>query len=259
MIRKALLVLVCCLLPFTVSARGIPYALKFTNGTDMRASAAASATVNNLQQITVAMWVNITTTAPAAQRNFFGKGAAANRLVGFINATTISIQRGSSGTAPTGTVTTTNLPAFVANQPVFLVFAGDFGVNAPRIYAGNLLTPATEATSYTSAVTGSTAGHDDSADAFVFGNAGAGGTTNTLPGLIYTAQVLNRVPRDLAEIRVMQQRWTPRRGGSVLAWRLGANGAGRIIDESGTNNHGTILTAIPVSDMLPRFWLRPPT
>lgn len=247
------LALVCAL--SVVGEAMVPLGLQFTNGVTMHVSALPSATLNNMPTVTIMMWVKLTTVAPAAQRNFMGKSTVANRLVTFINSTTVSIQRGSSGTAPTATVTTTNLPALRANAPAFLVFSGDFGVTAPRIYAGSLTEPATEASAYSASTVGSTAGHDDSAANFVVGNGGTPGTTNTLPGVVYSVQVSSQV-LSLSEIRAAQYRWNPRARRTVMAWRLGRNGSGLVSDESGFGNYGTNTAAIPVGEALPVVGLR---
>ncbi len=110
-------------------------ALRFTNGSAQAVTAAAASSINNLGSFTVAMWVDLTTVAPAAQRNFFGKSTGNSRVVGFINATTISVQYGSSVSAPTATATTTNCPGVAASQPVFIAFVVDAGVDTGPIVA----------------------------------------------------------------------------------------------------------------------------
>ena len=250
------LALVCALGLVSQASSGLPFALQFTNGTNMSVAAAPSASLNNLPAITITMWVKLTTAAPAAQRNFVGKGAGNNRVAAFINSTSVSFQRGSSGTAPTGTALTSNLPALVANQPVFLAFVGDFGVTAPRLYAGSTLLPVSEASAYSTSATGSTAGHDDSADNLNVANSGVTSTTNTLPGVVYTVQVIPRAV-GLDELRALQGVWMPRYRGAALAWVMGVNGTGRVLDQSGANNHGTITGAIPVRETLPLLgWRR---
>lgn len=253
--RLALVLALACALG-VVGESAAPLGMRFTNGVTMHVSALPSATLNNMPAVTIMMWVKLTTVAPAAQRNFIGKSSAANRLVTFINSTTVSFQRGSSGASPTGTATTTNLPALRANAPAFLAFSGDFGVTAPRLYAGSLTEPATEALAYSVAAVGSTAGHDDSAASFVVGNAGTPSTTNTLPGVVYSLQVVSEA-LSIGEIRAAQYRWAPRSRGTVMAWRLGRNGTGLVLDESGFGNFGTTTAAIPVGETLPMLgWRR---
>lgn len=229
------------------------YGLRFTNGSSQAVTAAAAASINNLGSFTVAMWVNLTTVAPAAQRNFFGKSSGNNRVVGFINATTISVQYGSSVSAPTATATTTNCPGVAANQPFFVAFVVDAGVASPKLFTGSWGIPASEPSAYSAQTTGSTTGHDDSASAWNFANGGSVGTTNTLPGNVLSIQVLNRIPRDLAEVREMQyDPWNPTRSGCVLSWRVGASGELVVLDESGRGNHGAVAGAPPlVVDPLP--------
>lgn len=213
--------------------------LRFTNGSNQYVLASASASLNNLGSFTVCMWVNLTTVAPAAQRNFFGKGTGSNRSVGFINATTISVQYGSTVSAPTATATTTNCPGVAANQPVFLAFVVDAGVGAPKIYTGSLCLPASEPSAYSAQVTGSTTGHDDSGAGWHLANASGGGTTNTLPGDVLSVQMYNRIPSGLAEVIAMQyDPWNVSRAGLVLSWQCGANGALLCVDRSGLGNHG---------------------
>ena len=228
-------------------------ALRFTNGSAQAVTAAAASSINNLGSFTVAMWVDLTTVAPAAQRNFFGKSTGNSRVVGFINATTISVQCGSSVSAPTATATTTNCPGVAANQPVFIAFVVDAGVDVPKLYTGSLCIPASEPSAYSAQTTGSTTGHDDSASAWNFANGGSVGTTNTIPGNVLSVQVLNRIPRDLAEVREMQyDPWNPTRSGCVLSWRVGASGELVVLDESGRGNHGAVAGAPPlVVDPLP--------
>lgn len=229
------------------------YGLRFTNGSSQAVTAAAAASINNLGSFTVAMWVNLTTVAPAAQRNFFGKSSGNNRVVGFINATTISVQYGSSVSAPTATATTTNCPGVAANQPFFVAFVVDAGVASPKLFTGSWGIQASEPSAYSAQTTGSTTGHDDSASAWNFANAGTVVTTNTLPGNVLSIQVFNRIPSDLAEVREMQyDPWNASRSGCVISWRVGASGELVVLDESGRGNHGAVAGAPPlVVDPLP--------
>lgn len=223
-----------------------PGALQFVNGSNQYVLANASATTNNMSTATVAMWVNLTTVTVAAQRNFWGKSTGVNRFVGFISPSQVTMNYAGTSTSAC-TVNLAGMPYLVANIPIFLAWTVDFGTAAPKCFNGTLTNPAIEPT-YAGQTNGSGA-HDDSGAGFTFANGSGGGTTNTLPGQIYSVQVFNKVLTQ-DEVRAAQYQWNPNARACVLAWRMGKNGAGPVWDESGNANHGAITGAIPTNSGL---------
>lgn len=235
---------------------------RFTNGVDQRVTALASSRLNNLATPTVVMWTSITTAAPAAQRNFFGKSFGNHNWVGFINSTTLNAQYGDpSGTSASVSVTFANLPyALVANRPVCLSFQNDAATAGNNLIGiGYADRPLALATTYSTQRAAGGSGHDDSASRLIVGNAGLGGTSNTLPGAIYSIQVFNRT-LSLSELRMVQNNWLPRFSGCVLAWRPGRNGPSIVVDESGCGHYGIASgTPATVREYGPEVYARTPT
>lgn len=235
-------------------------ALKFTNGSNQYVLAPASSTLNNLNTVTVVMWASVTTLSPAAQRNFFGKSTGNNNWVGYMNAAGFQAAYGrSSGTGALAAHSASAWPWMAANQPLFLAFQNDINTTANnRLLIGTLSYPASEPTSaYTVQRTGSGT-HDDSASQMTIGNGSGGGTTNTLPGTIYTFQAFNRI-LSTSEIRELQYRWRPRYAGCVVSYRIGASGPANVRDECNNQLHATVSGSPPLTnDVRPRVMFARP-
>ena len=214
----------------------------------------AAAVINNTTRGTMIMWVYFDSTISQGGV-LFGKSTANNRFH-FINQTGSSDIRcayaGSVGVCAQNAPWTA-IPAFVPNLPVCFVINYDFGTAAPRIYCGNVLTPLAEATSYTGGTNGS-GSHDDSGQGLVCGTGGALGASGWT-GKMLSYQWLNRVTNDLEELRTLQKRWNPRANGTILAYRMGRNGLGPVLDESGYNNHATTLNLLKAASDYP---IQPP-
>jgi hypothetical protein len=224
--------------------------LRFINGTNYHILAPSSSILNNPGggTPTVVMWASITTTSPAAQRNFFGKATGNHNWVGYINPA--GVQAGWGLTSTVGalaSVSWANLTTLgvVANKPLFWVFQNDVVTQANnRVMVGSLDRPASEAT-YTTQRIGTAGSHDDSASQLTIGNSSGGGTTNTLPGNIYTFQAFNRI-LSIDEIRKLQFEWIPNMTGCMVSYRTGANGTGGVLDESGNALHAALSATNPV-------------
>lgn len=229
--------------------------LKFTNGVSQYVQAQASTAANNMGTLTVAIWASLTTVAPAAQRNFYAKATGGSAVVGFINGTGLTAQYGDT-TSARAITSFANLPTLTANLPTFWVFQNDATVAGNNLLAiGTLTSPAVFATTYTTQTAASGGTHNDSGSAFVLANGGGLGTTNTLPGTIYSVQVFNRILSQ-DEVRTIQYRWMPGYRGCVIQWRTGAYGSGPIRDECGSNVYGTVTGGLPTGDILPRIAFR---
>lgn len=225
--------------------------LRLTNGSNQYIVAPASATLNNLGTVTVVMWASLTTLAPAAQRNAYGKSTGNNNLVGFINATGINAQYGRGTQSAVAAATTSSFVGLAANTPLFWVFQVDINTKANnRLLMGTQSLAAAEPSAYATQRTGSGA-HDDSAAQFYTGNGSGGGTTNTWPGTLYSQQIFNRILRR-DEILRLQSEWRPREYGALLSWRFGNRGDLVVIDESGNGLHG-VVAGSPVLDIGPPF------
>lgn len=234
-------------------------ALKFTSGSNQYVLAPASSTLNNLNTVTVVMWASVTTLSPAAQRNFFGKSTGNNNWVGYMNAAGFQAAYGrSSGTGALASAPPSSWSWMAVNQPLFLAFQSDINTTANnRLLIGTLAYPASEPSSYTTQRTGSGT-HDDSAAQMTIGNGSGGGTTNTLPGTVYTFQAFNRILAT-GEIRELQYRWRPQYAGCVLSYRVGANGPSSVKDECNNQLHATVSGSPALTnDLLPRVSFRRP-
>lgn len=223
--------------------------VRFTNGSNQYVVAPASSLLNNLNTTTVAIWASISTLAPAAQRNLFGKSTSTNNWVGFINATGINAQYGRATQSAVAAAATSSFAGLAVNTPLFWVFQSDINTTANnRVWVGSLTQPAAEPSSYATRRTGSGA-HNDSAAQFYAANGSGGGTTNTWPGTVYSKQVFNRILTP-EEIRRVQAEWVPTFPGAVTSWRFGLRGDLVVVDESGNGLHG-VVTGSPVLDIGP--------
>lgn len=236
-------------------------ALKFTNGSNQYVLAPASSTLNNLNTVTVVMWASVTTLVPAAQRNFFGKALGNNNWVGYLNAAGVQAAYGRvSGTGALAAAPTSNFAAVATNVPLFWAFQSDINTTANnRVLIGSLTMPASEPSSYTAGTPRTGSGsHDDSGSQMTIGNGSGGGTTNTLPGTIYTFQAFGRI-LSTGEIRELQYRWRPRYAGCVLSYRIGASGPANVRDECNNQLHATVSGSPPLTgDVLPRVMFARP-
>lgn len=207
-------------------------------------SVPASASVNNLHTGSAMLWLNVTTTAPAAQRNFWGKSTVGNRNVAFNNATQVSLQygAGTGGSLLSMAVTTTNLAVYTADKWCCLFFCWSQGGSVPRVFCGDLVTPLTEAASYSTQTAGSAGSpnHDDSGAALDVYNS-SGGTTGSIPGLWGPVRFWNRYLTP-AEALNEQYRIVPLVC-PVVSILPGSHGTSSAIDISGYGNHGSIATA----------------
>ncbi len=129
------------------------------------------------------------------------------------------------------------------------------GVNGDqKFYLGTLAVPAAEPSSYGTQSVGSGANVSNSGTNLIIGNRSTGSLQWT--GLIWIAGMLP-VYLTLGDVRWLQYASLDPKfelpaswGGG--AWRCGVNGTGPVYDITGTGNHGTITSAVPTSDALPR-------
>lgn len=137
----------------------------------------------------------------------------------------------------------------VAGIPVWYGFTYS-DADGARIFTRRLNTAVTEL-AYTTRTVGSGAYVSNSVDITV-GNDPAFATASDTLMWTFFLETSRLDLRDL--IPYASRRWLPR---GVIAMRLGKNGpTGRVIDESGYNNHGTITGATPTNDRLPGFGRR---
>jgi hypothetical protein len=134
---------------------------------------------------------------------------------------------------------------FTLNEWQFFSATWDFNTPGYHIYRGKLNRPASEV-SYVlqTAPTGSLIA---STGNLMLGN-NAVGLTSALVGVLPFVGLYNRV-LTLEEVRAIQRGDLIWRG-LVGLWRLGRNGLGLVIDESGTGNHGVLTGTVP-TDGLP--------
>jgi len=224
----------------------IPTALSLT-GTTSNVNVGSSASLDDIPQGTVMAWVRPTASLAGArvfQKAYSGAhGSFTYFTIAEGGVMTFTIDYTTTDLAVRGgTVSTAGRWQFVAAQ-WDTAGAG----SAQKLFYGGLVTPAAEPT-YTAQVAGVGARNSDAAASLIIGN--RENNSVQLNGAM-ALLVISNATLTLDEIRRVQyQSDMPR--GCVGYWRLGAYGTGRVLDESGQQNHGTPTAAVPVSEMLPR-------
>jgi hypothetical protein len=226
----------------------IPNALKFgVNATD-KVDCGAFAAISVPAAATWAAWFMPTAQADAAHR-LIAKGTmqmsyanASNNRVVFEAPRATTFIRALAEAASFSVNWATHL-----GTPVFMAGTLDLASGLPKLYMGDLLTPASEPSAYVTQTLGSGAGTDTTGNNLTLGGIGS----VPLKGSYFWAYVATAV-YDLGEIQRLQ--FNPHQNYRNCAgrWRLGANGTGLVLDDSGNGNKGTITGAVPTSDNLPR-------
>lgn len=225
--------------------------LSTTDASTNRVDMAAAASINNITTGTTLMWMNLGSTAPATQRNFWGKSSGNNRYVGTINSTSIQGAYGGGTSLCNANALTSNMPNFGANKWVCLAHTFDFGGANPHLYSGDLSNAMQEATSYVTQVPGSGT-HDDSGSGWTWFGAAGGG--NCPGGKFALAMVWSGRQLSLGEL-IDQQFHPHKTSGLVVYLQFGYNGTSTQPDWSGNGNSGTVTGATLTPDHVP---LMPP-
>jgi hypothetical protein len=134
---------------------------------------------------------------------------------------------------------------------VVLVTFSSTATPTTHIYTARLGNGFVEST-YGTATDGSGALGSDAADPLIIGNNVA--SSGAFQGVMAFAAVFNAIPTR-NNLQATNWRRISQLGSCVGAWRLGANGLGVVLDESGNGNNGTITSAFPTSDNLPLQWV----
>jgi len=224
--------------------------LKFGAATSDRVDCGKAATLNNLLTLTYVAWVYPTTLANA---RILGKGQGPHTQSVMDMSNSNGVLRYVRGAATTDSNCTSANFTFVLNRWQFVAATYDSGATPNiRLYWGSLLVPVAEVT-YASQVNRVGTPFDDSANALDIGNV-PDSAISSWKGSIAYAHVIGSVLA-LPSLRAIQTRsrnpfdaalgqWANTRG----LWRPGRNGTGKVWDESGNSNHGTITGATPASD-----------
>ena len=233
----------------------IPTALKFgANATD-RVDCGSFTALGVPNAATWAGWFISTSQGVVGQRiaqkgnHYLTFANAANNRVDFETGRSTTFLRALAEASSFAVNWTTHL-----GTPVFIAGTYDIGASSlPRLYMGDLNTPAGEPSAYVTQTLGSGTVTDQSASNLLLGN-------NAVPNAplngsffwFYAASA----EYSLAEIRRLQ--FVPNQNYRACAgrWRLGANGRGPVLDDAGNRNHGTITGAFPTNDVLPRVGRR---
>jgi hypothetical protein len=159
--------------------------------------------------------------------------------------------------ATTNTTYVTASGILAANRPVCVFVTGDQNGAASSIfhvYTRTLITPLAEV-SYSSRIDGSGAFSSIAAQSFRMNSSEVPDVA--FPGEVFCAWVFENRILTLDQMTELSNHYESHRGMQAnLACKYGANGTGRVFDESGHNNHGTITGAIPTSTALPKVFRR---
>lgn len=253
---KRLLLLLLLIAPPSEAA-----ALKCSTATTY-VTVADSASIGGLTNVSYVMWLTLTANTSSTATGIFWKGTNAGGSQG-----DLTIGRAGGAIPNRGALfyqyntTSINLntgSAMVLNHPYFLVGTIDGTAKAGKLYQGDSVSPPTDVTTGTAAGVG-THNSDVGTSLYLCGDSVI---TTTTPINVFAAALYGSV----LSLRDVEDLWrnfyAPVGAGSLKArWTPGSNGAGRVWDESGNTNHGTITSAIPIGDILPRLslqWRRRP-
>lgn len=252
--RLGLAFALACALGLVGEAAGLTVALRFGAATSNRVTVANSTTTQDVMPMSFLVAYRPSTIT--ANNSLYMKGSAAGSSRKFIRIDsggqlTVLVDR-----AGLDTTFTTNSTPLVAGQVTYIMVTIDQSVSTNvHIYAGTAASPMTEAT-YSSTVDGSGGTSSDAATSAQLCNVFA--TDNACKGDVWSMQLVGGV-LSIDDGKRWQRRaaQNPLMPGVRGAWTMGQNGAGRVLDKSGNNNHGTITGAIPVSETLPLLgWRR---
>lgn len=224
--------------------------LKFTDGStasEVTVSTGLSAFGNNTSETRV-VWCRIDNT-PSAARSMVSQAGGGPSNFAVTATPSINYNRDYTGTDANATATLPNLNGTLG-QPFCI--AGMLTNGVPSLYGGNLKVPMTLAAAYSVGPTsGTVVLVDKSANPLRFG--GFSGAAQGFPGVIWMVAWFNYALA-LDELRTVQFEPWRMRARALGFWLPGCNGTGRVLDESGNGNHGTITGAVPTGDMLPRVF-----
>ena len=227
-----------------------PYGLRFGAAATDKVDCGAFGAIGVPAAATWAVWFIPTTQADAGHRLV----AKATMQMSYANASNNRVVF-EAPRATTFTRALTEAANFPVNwttrlgAPVFMAGTMDLSAGLPKLYMGDLNTPVSEPSAYVTQTLGSGAGTDTTGNNLTLCGIGSIPTIGTALWAFVSIAELT-----LAEImrlkNVMALNVVPRDfRGYVSSWRLGTNGTGLVIDESGRGNHGTITGATLASNM----------
>jgi len=211
-----------------------------------RVNFGSGATLDNVNTVTVLMWVfpdgsnadGLWDKSEAAYANWrqfsFDQVIANSIIIQFSRATTTALSTSATNAYTTGAWN-------------FLGFSWDGGSTAPKIYRGALTIPVAEVSYSGTPTAGSGAIGNDSANSLIIGN--LVDLVQGLDGKIATIHMFSRV-LSITEMQTVQFRPSLRPANCVLYSHLGLVGTGTQPDWSGNGNTGTV-TGATVSAHVP--------
>lgn len=227
-------------------------AMKFGTATSDRVVIPSAASIDNLDPWTLMVWHRATTITAGRSIVNKGIGTSNNRRLDItVNASggyRVSVDRSVGDLVYDST--TGN---YVAGGPWAFVAATFNSSNAAgaivNIYGSQNADPAANIIGSTG--DGSGTFNSDAGVAFTIGNTTTGSPVAAYQGNIaYVALVGAEL--SLAEIRAWQFHYDAPIRGLLRKYRVGANGTGMVLDESGNGGHSTTVSgAIPVNDGVP--------
>lgn len=222
--------------------------LTFGAATSDRVDCGAFAALNTPAAGTLAAWFLPTSQGAVAQRlmakntfNFSHANASNNRVVLEIpRATTFLRALTEAANFPVNWVSR-------LGSPVFMAATYNTASGLPKLFIGDLNSPATEPSSYITQQVGTGAVTSLSGSNLLIGG---NGSTISMKGIIFSAFVA-LVEYSTNEVRQLQRQMMQDFRSCAGRWELGGTGWGRVIDQSGKGNHGTITGAVLTSHVLP--------
>lgn len=213
-----------------------------------------SSILDNLANPTVMAWILMDSLSDVF--SIFQKGIGANAGNAFnVQASGALSYSSRRATTNAGINATAFTPALIVGHPFFVAASYDLNTTGNNLgYVGDVNTPASEPSSYVSQQTGSGAQVSNATRAAGIGNNSPANNSGA-QGKIFICAIWNRI-LSLAEIR--EQQASMLRGHPVITsgclgyWPLGPNGSEKVLDLSGNQLHGTVTSAIPTNDYLPR-------
>lgn len=216
-----------------------------TDASSNAATVSASPSLNNLSQVTVCAWVQLTSVANAA-RQFVDKSVSSGGWSLFKRGTDGTVLRAQYNRTTTATIADSSSGALVVNYPMFLVGQLDLNTSGNlSVWVGKLGGPLVNVTSTIQA--GSGAPNSDSGQQVIICNNSP--KNQGIPGTIWSVGMWGSIlsSRQLFEL---YQRFRPDFGCSAF-FQLGANGRGDVTDLSGNGLSAVNSGLVPTSDRIP--------
>ncbi len=223
-------------------------ALSFLHGTTQHINYGSDGSLDDLDPITVLVWVNLDTLHATERNLVLGKATAADAtgLQFYLGHTAsndkILLERQTDATWSAADAATSNFTSWGIGKWVFAAAVIEIGV-APRLLVGDLTSPPTEPSSYTTQASGTGSIVTDAAQNLYVGNGRNLGSNLRTGGDIAFVHVI-AANLSNAEIVAQWQRFR-KLPETRLVSRPGMDGPGIQIDHSGRGNHGT-LTGGPI-------------